>query len=137
MMKAFLLGCLMTVALTFAVSAAPDDGAQAQAAAQAWLALVDGGKYADSWTQAAAAFRAQVDQNKWVSQIKPARDQFGPLVSRKPFNVNLTKSLPGAPDGDYAITRFQTDFANKKQALETVVMTLENGQWRVGGYFIK
>lgn len=135
-MKAFLLGCLMTLALTFSAAAAPD-GAKAQVDAQAWLALIDSGKYADSWTQAASAFRGQVDQNTWVTQVKSARDQFGAVASRKDFNVNLTKSLPGAPDGDYAITRFQTDFANKKQAVETVVMALENGQWRVAGYFIK
>jgi hypothetical protein len=135
-MKAFLLGCLLSLALTFSASAA-SDGTHAQADARAWLALVDSGKYADSWTEAASAFRAQVDQNTWVTQIKSARDQFGTLESRKDFNVNLTKSLPGAPDGDYAITRFQTDFAKKKQALETVVMVLENDKWRVAGYFIK
>ena len=134
-MKAFLLGCLMTLALTFSAAAAPD-GAKAQADAQAWLALIDGGKYADSWTQAASVFRSKGDQNTWASQVKSVRDQFGAVESRKDFNVNLTKTLPGAPEGDYAIARFQTDFANKKQTVETVILTIEDGQWRVAGYLI-
>jgi hypothetical protein len=48
-----------------------------------------------------------------------------------------TKSLPGAPDGDYDIVRFNTEFANKHGAVETVVLTREAGGWKVDGYFIK
>lgn len=46
--------------------------------------------------------------------------------------------LPGAPDGEYAVIQFETSFANKKSAIETVTpMKDPDGKWRVSGYFIK
>jgi hypothetical protein len=47
-------------------------------------------------------------------------------------------SLPGAPDGQYVVVQFDTVFADKPSAVETVTFMLENdGQWRAAGYFIK
>ncbi len=47
-------------------------------------------------------------------------------------------SMPGAPDGEYVIIQFESSFANKKSAVETVTpMKDENGVWRVSGYYIK
>jgi hypothetical protein len=46
--------------------------------------------------------------------------------------------LPGAPDGQYVVMQFETSFANKKSAIETVTFMLEkDGQWKSAGYFIK
>jgi|SRR5579859_2664978 len=135
-MKSLLLALLMTLAATFSASAAPDDG-RALASAQEWLALVDSGKYAESWTRASSLFRSRVDQKTWATQIKSVRDEFGPLNNRRVQKVDLVKSFPGVPDGDYAVVTFQTDFANKHQAIETVAMKLEKDQWLEAGYFIR
>jgi hypothetical protein len=46
--------------------------------------------------------------------------------------------LPGAPDGDYAVIQFSTEFAHKRTARETVTpMRDADGEWRVSGYFIR
>ena len=46
--------------------------------------------------------------------------------------------LPGAPEGDYSIIEFQTEFANGKKATEQVIWMLEKDDvWRVSGYFIR
>jgi hypothetical protein len=42
------------------------------------------------------------------------------------------------PDGQYVVIRYDSSFANKKSAIETVTPMLDQGgQWRVSGYFIK
>ena len=115
-------------------------GAQkaATAAAQAWLGLIDDGHYAPSWDQASELFRQAVSQEKWVSALEGARKPLGKLVSRAIMTVQTPTHLPGAPDGQYAVMQFNTSFANKQSAVETVTFMLEkDGQWRAAGYFIK
>jgi hypothetical protein len=47
-------------------------------------------------------------------------------------------NLPGAPAGQYVVMQFDSSFANKHSAVETVTFMLEEGgQWRAAGYFIK
>jgi hypothetical protein len=47
-------------------------------------------------------------------------------------------SLPGAPDGEYVVIKFETSFQNKKSAVETITpMREKDGKWRVSGYYIK
>ena len=53
-------------------------------------------------------------------------------------HAQFTKTMPGAPDGEYVILQFDTSFADKKAAIETVTpMKDKDGKWRVAGYFIK
>ena len=67
------------------------------------------------------------------------RGPLGDLVARKAAGQTYSKTLPGVPDGDYDIVRFNTAFANrfKKAAVETVVLAREAGGWKVDGYFIR
>lgn len=112
--------------------------AEAQKAAEQWLALVDGGKYAESWDTAAAYFKGAVSKDQWQSSMVALRKPLGDLVSRKLKTAKYSKTLPGAPDGEYVVLEFDTSFANKKTATETVTPLLDkDGKWRVSGYFIK
>jgi len=45
-------------------------------------------------------------------------------------------SLPGTPDGEYVIIQFQSQFMNKEQAVETISLSKNSGQWQPLGYFI-
>ena len=50
--------------------------------------------------------------------------------------TQFRKSIPGAPDGEYAIVVFRTTFAKKLDARETLTLEHEpDGAWRVIGYF--
>jgi hypothetical protein len=131
-----IISTMLAMAIALAVYAAPSEK-DAQASAEAWLALVDNQKYAESWTEASSMFRSQITRDKWVEMVSSVRDPLGPVTSRKLLNVTLSKSLPGVPDGDYAVVQFQTSFKNKSQAAETVTQTLEEGKWKTAGYFIK
>jgi serine/threonine-protein kinase len=59
------------------------------------------------------------------------------VISRHLANDQRATSLPGAPDGHYAVLRFSTVFTHKRQATETVVMAQEPSGWRTDGYFIR
>ena len=106
--------------------------------AGAWLALVDGGKYSESWDQAAEYFRNAVTKEQWVASLGAVRTPLGKLVSRKLKSKKYTKTLPGAPDGEYVVIGYETQFEKKKSATETVTPMLDkDGKWRVSGYYIK
>jgi hypothetical protein len=116
----------------------PKPEAAAQKAAESWLALVDAGNFAESWKTAAGYFKTAVPQDQWEHTIVAVRKPLGDLVSRTLKNATYTKSVPGAPDGEYVILQFDTSFANKKEAVETVTPMLDpDGQWKVSGYYIK
>ncbi|HSH94429.1 MAG TPA: DUF4019 domain-containing protein [Roseimicrobium sp.] len=129
---------LLSLAVSGMSHAAEKSEKVAQAAAEEWLALVDAGKYAESWQGAAGVFQATVSQSQWQSALDSVRKPLGSLVSRKLKSAKYTKSLPGAPDGEYVVLQFETSFTNKKQSVETVTPMLDkDGKWKVSGYFIK
>ncbi|MHA3775198.1 DUF4019 domain-containing protein [Verrucomicrobiota bacterium sgz303538] len=110
----------------------------AQAAAEQWLELIDNGKFGESWQSAATYFKTAVPEAQWKASIEAARKPLGKVVSRKLKGAKYTKTLPGAPDGEYVVLQYDTSFANKQEAVETITPMLDkDGKWRVSGYFIK
>ena len=98
---------------------------------------MDTQQYEASWTEAASLFRARVSTSDWVKAVVAVRTPLGNLQTRQLISATYATSLPGAPDGEYVVLRFKTSFGNKAQAVETVTPMLEQGRWRVSGYFIR
>ena len=110
----------------------------AQQSSDTWLALVDAGKYADSWQEASQIFKAAVTKEQWQSALRGSRDPLGKLLSRKVKSATYTKTLPGAPDGEYVVIQYESSFEHKQSAVETITPTLDkDGKWKISGYFIK
>lgn len=130
------LALVVALLLPSAALAADASGA-ATDSAKAWLALVDAGNYAQSWKDASSLFKSRVTEARWAKAIKPTRESLGAVVSRTAVHVEMKKSLPGAPDGEYAVIYFKTKFAKKTQATETVTMMMDGGTWKCAGYFIR
>jgi hypothetical protein len=115
-----------------------DQETEAVTAAEGWLALVDTGKYGESWKAASGFFKSAVPQGQWEQSLKAVRPPLGKLVSRKLSSKTHMTSLPGAPDGEYLVIQFETSFQNKKSVVETIApMKEKDGKWRVSGYSIK
>ena len=96
-------------------------------AAEAWLKLVDQGKYAESWEQSSKANREGITKQDMVKIYQDLFGKLGKLVSRD-------LSHPFTPDGERVVVYFKTVYKNLK-VIETVTTVLEkDGQWRVGGY---
>jgi len=124
-------------------------------AGKRWLALVDAENYSESWKEAATFVQAKRTEADWTNLINTNRAPVGKLISRQllasiPLTMTngvpaspaisgpITASPPFAPDGPYVFMRFESSFADKKDAKEDVTLSLENdGQWRVVGYSIK
>ena len=117
--------------------AAEDSPQQVTDAARNWLTLIDTGKYDQSWAEGSKLFRERVAKAQWVTEVKAAREPLGAVESRMAPAVHFAASLPGAPDGHYAILQFHSKFEHKRDAVETVTMMIDGGTWKVAGYFIK
>jgi len=132
-----ILAALMAVATPTA--AGPDEReAEAQSVARAWLALVDSGSYAKSWSEASSLFRRSITQPQWSSAVASVRNPLGALKSRTLRSVTFTRSVPGGPDGEYVVVQFASSFDQKESASETVTpMKDTDGRWRVAGYFVR
>ena len=107
-------------------------------AAKDWLSLVDNGDYGASWDTAAEFFKAAVPREQWMMTMESSRRPFGKNLSRKLISKNYSKTMPGAPDGEYVVIQFEASFDNKASAVETITPMLDkDGKWRVSGYFMK
>ena len=140
-MKKFVL-ILMGIGIISIIGCSPSSNSEAENAAlksaKAWLALVDSEKYKESWDEAAEYFKGAVPQNQWQQSMQSVRKPIGKNLSRKLQSKLYLTSLPGAPDGEYVVIKFDSSFENKKNALETVTPMLEkDGKWRISGYFMK
>ncbi|MEI7851147.1 MAG: DUF4019 domain-containing protein [Kiritimatiellales bacterium] len=107
-------------------------------AGQQWLSLCDQANYAGSWDAAATYFKNAVRKEQWEQMAAAVRAPLGSVEKREVKSQSYKTSLPGAPDGEYVIVQFNTVFENKKAAVETVTMMLNQDRgWRVSGYFVK
>lgn len=126
-----------TGSTTEPMAAAGSNDAQLRAAigaAQQWIAFVDQGQYAESWSAAGSLFQSTMQQQQWVQALTGARTPNGTVVSREVAGSELRSNLPGAPAGQYALVSFATNFQNKPDVIETVILVDEGGQWKVVGY---
>ncbi|MEK7760529.1 MAG: DUF4019 domain-containing protein [Nitrospirota bacterium] len=103
-----------------------------------WLAHLDHHEYQESWQTAAHYLQRAIPAPQWTQTLVAHREPFGKVIQRQHSTTEYKGTLPGIPNGQYAIAHFLTSFEKKDQALETVVMTLEsNGTWKAIGYTIK
>jgi hypothetical protein len=100
--------------------------------ARRWLALVDEGRWEDSWNATGQVFRELNTSEKWASVSMEVRPPLGAVLSRI---ASSQEHLPAPPYG-YEMIKFRTSFANKPEATETVTLVREGSDWRVVGYWI-
>jgi hypothetical protein len=132
-----LITFVFALMLPIAAIAAAGTSKEATDAARSWLALIDAGQYDQSWKDASNLFREHVTQAQWAAAAKTTRQPLGAIESRGAPTVRFATSLPGAPDGRYAVIQFHSKFAHKADAVETVTMMMDNGTWKAAGYFIR
>lgn len=111
--------------------------AEARAAAETWLTLLDRGEFGKAWDECAKLFRDRVTRQQWVDGLPATRKPLGAMKSRRFELAVYRTSLAGAPDGEYVTMRFITTFEKKSDVEELLTLVLENGAWRTTGYQIK
>lgn len=117
-----------------AVKAATDAAGKA---AQAWLALDDADNWDACWDALAAPVKSQIGKDAFADSLRTVRNELGKVKSRRAKAVTFTHKLPNAPDGDYVVLQYDTDFSNGSVTETIVPMRTPDGSWRVSGYFVQ
>ena len=136
------LRSLLAITLLFTLVVACTDADEVPSVAEestlSWLSLTDQGQYEQSWSDAAPLFQAAISSADWVRSLETVRSPLGQLKSREVSSATFSRTLAGAPDGEYVVFQFSTSFGNKASAIETVTAMKDQGEvWRVAGYYIK
>ena len=106
-----------------AVTPTPDDRARQ------WLVLVDDKNYPQSWSEAAKAFQGRQKADAWAKEGGALREPLGAVASRGLKSIDLSRNT-------VAVIRYDTVFAHKAAAVETITLTFENGSWSVTDYSV-
>ena len=105
------------------VTPAPDDRARQ------WLVLVDDKNFAQSWKDAGKPFQNRQTADAWANDAGAKRVPLGAVASRDLKSIDLSRN-------NVAVIRYDTSFAHKAAAVETVTLTFENDGWVVTDYTV-
>jgi hypothetical protein len=131
---AITLSCFLTVGCDLS----KQQQNQALAAVTPWLELIDAQKYDESWRRTGDYFRGTITSDRWNDLMRAYRQPLGKVMSRSLNSARREKSLPGVPDANYIVLKFDTVFERKKKAVETVVTIVDqNGQLSIAGYYVE
>jgi hypothetical protein len=117
----------------------PNDAAIAASvkASDAWLPIIDAGKYGESYDGFCVVAKMVLTEDKWVKTNEQVRAPLGKLVSRALKSKQYLSGLPNGTQGQFVILQYETEYANLN-ATETVTTMLDkDGQWRIAGYYIR
>ena len=115
--------------------AAEESAAQRQALG--FLGYLDEGRFADSYAYTGMLLRTRADRESFAAQIQKARAGTGALQARELIDATYNTSVEGAPEGQYVILHYHSNFAKRPDTVETITLALAKGYWRVDGYYIK
>jgi len=110
---------------------------KATAVAMEFLHLIDAEKYTESWRMSAGLMKAKVSEQDWVEKLTRARELAGPLVERRQEDVSYSTSAVDSPEGEYISLVFASSFQKAESVDEYVTVMLDDGDWKVAGYFIQ
>jgi hypothetical protein len=108
--------------------------------ARDWLALVDSGRFPESYDQAGELFRGSLPRDQWAAALGNSRKPLGNLSQRNLKTVVVTMDLPSAPKGKYVVSTFESSFQQQAQPMWEILTSYlnpSNGQWQVVGYQVK
>ena len=107
------------------------DQAKLQKLTEGWLGLIDEGKYAESWDQLSQRLKNRFTKEGWSSVIHTFLNRTGKLKSRKLRSVAYSD-----PDAEIVAVDFESSFGKGSPGSETVLLQLENGEWRISSYSV-
>lgn len=105
------------------VTPAPDDRARQ------WLVLVDDKNFSQSWKDAGKPFQNRQTADAWANDAGTKRVPLGAVASRDLKSIDLSRN-------NVAVIRYDTSFAHKAAAVETVTLAFENEGWVVTDYSV-
>ena len=108
------------------------------AAANAWLNLVDQGKYENSWEAGALSFQFTITKKEWDKALENIRKPLGTVVSRQLLEQRVAYNPKGLPKGEYLVLYYKTAYSNRADANELLTLQKQStGQWKVLTYHVR
>jgi len=104
--------------------------------AQQWLHAMDEGRYDEGWKESAAIVKEGRTEQGWIQEVSGPRQALGKTVMRELKQAQFTSQVRGAPQGAYVVALYLTKFSNIPLAMETVLLSREDNDWRIGGYSV-
>lgn len=110
----------------------------ATAAAEKWLAVVDQGRYEDTWDEGSSSFKLVMSKEKWAEVLRVSLEPLGKITARKLSAKQYTTTVPEMPEGEYVLLEYAATCENSTEKQEVLTVQKEaDGTWRVASYYIK
>lgn len=108
----------------------------ATVAARYWLQMLDQSQFGHCWEKSSILVKKNLSKEAFIKEATRSRQPFGPFIKRNIVMSQPKVELPGSPKGKYVIIKFESEFANKKKVIQTVIVQQDPDQvWRVAAYF--
>ena len=101
-----------------------------------WLAALDAGRYAEGWNDLATVMKQGRTEQDWTADVSGPRESFGKPIRRDLQRAEFSAVVRGAPTGNYVTVSYLSQFSATPPVLEAILLTLENGSWRIAGYSV-
>jgi hypothetical protein len=111
--------------------------AAASAQADHWLHVMDDHLYSEGWNESASVVKEGRTEQGWIQEVSGPREALGKPVMREFKHADYATQVRGAPEGKYVTAVYLTKFSNIPLVTETILLSFEDGQWRIGGYSIQ
>jgi len=129
------IACLFVLAATPSARASDDDlVANSLSAAQSWITQIDSGQYQDSYDSGGSALHEKTKEDVWLRVLRALRQPWGDVLNRKEVNHEFKPDGFEGAEGQFMVVTYDTSFKKLPDAMEVVVLKLEDGKWRGAGY---
>jgi hypothetical protein len=120
--RALALTIILFVSLAIQAEAELLSRAQSESQARGFLQLLDQGLQDESWQTMSAAFQSLNDRAYWKTRQQVIRTSYGTLEARDLKHISYRKTFSLSPDGEYIIVQFRSNYQNRAETIETVVL---------------
>ena len=86
----------------------------------------------------AVVLQETITQKEWSADLAARRPKLGRTIMRERKSATYSRTLRGAPTGDYVVVVYLTKFQKTALVEETLAVARDAiGQWHVAGYDIQ
>ena len=128
------LVALVFMAMANVFASAENEVDSALAAAKAWTAQIDAGKYDESYLFGCEAMHDKVAQDRWSDVLRALRAPWGKVLSRQQVSHVYQPNGYMGTEGEFMVITYDTGFEKLSPAMEVIVLKWEDGKWRGAGY---
>ncbi|KPQ37849.1 MAG: DNA-binding HTH domain-containing protein [Porphyrobacter sp. HL-46] len=115
--------------LAGSAAATAESETAAARAAEEFLMLVDGGRWAESYAATGMQFRERNTLERWAEVSRQVRPPLGGLLTR---DLVGNEYVPAPPEG-FRLIKFRSTYADGTAQTERLSLSWDDGTWKVAG----